>query len=130
MFKGFSDWFRRSMAGRYGSDTLNMVILVGALVMSLLGSILRVPELTLLAWIPMIWAFFRMLSRNVSKRYQENRRFCAFWERLRAGWKHLWDKNYRYFRCPKCRQTVRVPRHKGKISIKCPRCGEKFIKKT
>lgn len=130
MFKRFGDWLQRSMAGRYGSDQLNMVILVGAVVLSLLGSILRIPILTLLAWLPMLWAFYRMMSRNISKRYQENRRFCGFWENFRGKWKRLWDKDYRYFRCPKCKQTVRVPKGKGKIAIKCPKCGEKFIKKT
>lgn len=123
MFKGLGNWLRRFMAGRYGSDTFNMVILSGALVMSILGSILRLPVLALLAWLPMVWALYRMFSRNVNRRYQENRRFCGFWQ-------HLTDKNYRYFRCPKCRQTVRVPRGKGKIAIRCPKCGEKFIKKT
>lgn len=123
MFKRLGAWFQRWMAGRYGSDKLNMVILVGAVILSLLGSILGIPILSLLAWIPLIWAFYRMMSRNINKRYQENRRFCAFWERLR-------DKNYRYFRCPKCKQTVRVPRGKGKINITCPKCGAKFLKKT
>ena len=42
----------------------------------------------------------------------------------------LKDRQHRYFACPKCRQTVRVPRGKGKISITCPKCREKFIRKT
>ena len=42
----------------------------------------------------------------------------------------LKDRQHRYYKCPKCRQSVRVPRGKGKISITCPRCREKFIRKT
>ena len=42
----------------------------------------------------------------------------------------LTDKQYRYFRCPGCRQVVRVPRGKGKINIRCPKCSRQFIKKT
>jgi len=42
----------------------------------------------------------------------------------------LKDRQHRYFSCPRCRQPVRVPRGKGKISITCPKCREKFIKKT
>lgn len=123
MFKRFGNWMQRAMAGRYGSDTLNLVILSGGLVLSLLGTILKLPILTLVAWIPLFWCLFRMFSRNTRKRYEENRRFTSFFSRLA-------DKDYRYFRCPRCRQTVRVPKGKGKIAIKCPKCGEKFIKKT
>ena len=42
----------------------------------------------------------------------------------------LKDRQNRYYTCPRCRQTVRVPRGKGKIAITCPRCKERFIKKT
>ena len=76
-----------------------------------------------LSYALMFWAIFRALSRNTYKRYQENRKFLLIFDRLK-------DRNNRYFDCPKCRQTVRVPRGKGKISITCPRCKEKFIRKT
>ena len=130
MFKRFGQWLQNAMMGRYGSDQLNMAILVGALLLSVIGSIARVPWLTLLAWVPLILAAMRMLSRNTSKRYEENRKFLALWYKISTGWKRLWDKNYRYYHCPKCRQVVRVPKGKGKISITCPKCREKFIKKT
>ena len=116
---------RRFMEGRYGTDKLNMVILCAGLVASLLS---RLPApLNLVFWALsyalMILAIFRSLSRNTYKRYQENRRFMQLWDRVR-------DRQHRYYDCPKCRQTVRVPRGKGKISITCPKCREKFIKKT
>ena len=53
----------------------------------------------------------------------KTRRSCVFFSRLT-------DKQYRYFRCPGCRQVVRVPRGKGKINIRCPKCSRQFIKKT
>lgn len=118
---------RSFMAGRYGTDRLNMVILCAGLVASLLSMILPIAPLNLILWALsyglMIWAIVRSLSRNTYKRYQENRKFLQFYDRLK-------DRNNRYFNCPKCRQTVRVPRGKGKISITCPRCREKFIKKS
>ena len=79
--------------------------------------------LTVLSYGLMFWAIFRMLSRNTYKRYQENRKFCLFFDRLK-------DREHRYYDCPKCRQVVRVPRGKGKIAITCPRCREKFVKNT
>lgn len=135
---GFRGWLSRAgasitaglrhfMAGRYGSDKLNMVILCAGLVASLLSVWVQVTPLNLIFWALsyglMIWAIFRCLSRNTYKRYRENRWFLQMKDRLK-------DRQNRYFSCPKCRQTVRVPRGKGKIAITCPRCKEKFVKKT
>ena len=118
---------RSFMSGRYGTDRLNMVILCAGLVASILSSLFRNLNARMiflvLSYALMIWAIFRALSRNTYKRSQENRRFLLIFDRLK-------DRNNRYFNCPKCRQTVRVPRGKGKISITCPRCREKFIRKT
>jgi len=135
---GIGSWFRQFsaklsaalrsfMAGRYGTDRLNMVILCAGLVSSLLSVWVRVVPFSLIFWVLsyglMIWAIFRSLSRNTYKRYQENRKFLQIFDRLK-------DRDHRYFDCPKCRQMVRVPRGKGRIAITCPRCREKFVKKT
>ena len=118
---------RRFMEGRYGSDKLNSVILGGALVMVILALFIRNPLINLIlhgvSYVLMFWSIFRSLSRNTYRRYQENRAFLKFVDRIR-------DRDHRYFECPKCRQTVRVPRGKGKIAITCPRCKEKFVKKS
>ena len=111
----------------YGSDRLNMAILCAGLIASIFSSLFR--NLTVrmiflvLSYVLMFWAIYRALSRNTYKRYQENRKFLLIFDRLK-------DRNNRYFNCPKCHQTVRVPRGKGKISITCPKCREKFIRKT
>ena len=119
--------FRAFMAGRYGTDRLNMVILTAGLVVCLVSAFIKAPMvnllLTAISYALMIWAISRSFSRQTYKRYQENRKFLQFFDRLK-------DRDHRYFDCPKCRQVVRVPRGKGKISITCPRCREKFIKKT
>ena len=135
---GFSNWLRRTgekmryglqrfMQGRYGTDKLNMVILGAGFAACLLSMFIRADwlnlVLTLISYALMFWAIFRTLSRNTYKRYRENRRFLMLLERFR-------DREHRYFDCPKCRQSVRVPRGKGKISITCPKCQEKFIRKT
>ena len=119
--------YRRFMEGRYGTDRLNMTILTTGLVLCILSMFFRIPAvnlvLTLLSYVLMFWAIFRTLSRNTYKRYQENRKYLQIFDRLK-------DREHRYFDCPKCRQLVRVPRGKGKIAITCPRCREKFVKKT
>ena len=131
MFRQFmarlSAKMQRFMAGRYGTDRLNMAILGAGLAACLISPFFRSPLIHLLftaiSYGLMIWAIFRSLSRNTYGRYQENRKFLQFFDRLK-------DRQHRYYDCPKCRQMVRVPRGKGKISITCPRCREKFVKKT
>ena len=135
---GFFQWMRslgmrmtaglqRFMYGRYGTDRLNTVVLGIGLVACLIGMFVSSPIpsllLTLISYACMFWALFRTFSRNTYKRYQENRRFSQLLEQLK-------DRNNRYFSCPKCHQSVRVPKGKGKIAITCPRCKERVIKTT
>ena len=123
--KGIGNWLRRFMAGRYGTDKLNSVILwTGvALVVAALGAPLPNLLLHMLAYVLMGIAIFRTFSRNTYKRYRENWRFLMLIDRIK-------DREHKYFDCPRCHQPVRVPRGKGKIAITCPKCKEKFIKKT
>lgn len=117
----------RFMQGRYGTDKLNTAILIAGVACCFLPILIPVVQVklafTLVSYVLMGWAIFRMCSRNTYKRYQENRKYLRFMERLK-------DRQNKYFDCPRCRQTVRVPRKKGKVSITCPKCGEKFIRKT
>ena len=119
--------FRNFMIGRYGTDKLNMVILCAGLAVCVVSAFFHNPQVNLLltavSYGLMFWALFRSFSRNTYKRYQENRKFLQFFDRLK-------DREHRYYDCPKCRQVVRVPRGKGKIAITCPKCREKFVKKT
>jgi len=118
---------QRFMVGRYGTDKLNMYILGFGVMVCLLSLFIRVPLanliLTVLSYVLMFWAIFRTFSRNTYKRYQENRRFLLLLDRIK-------DRKHKYFDCPKCRQPVRVPRGKGKIAISCPKCKERFIRKS
>ncbi len=118
---------QRFMMGRYGTDKLNMYILGTGVVLCLLTIltpwVMVDLILTFASYVLMFWALGRTFSRNTYKRYQENRKFLMLLERLK-------DREHRHYSCPKCRQPVRVPRGKGKIAITCPKCSEKFIRKT
>ena len=118
---------QRFMMGRYGSDKLNMWILGAGCIISIISIFIPFIQvrmaLALCTYILLGWSIFRMMSRNTYKRYQENRRFLQWQDRVK-------DKNHKYFRCPKCRQQVRVPKGKGKIMVTCPKCKEKFQKKS
>ena len=135
---GFGGWLRqlgaklkigfsRFMTGRYGTDKLNTAILMAGVAICVLTlftkNALLDMLLTLLAYGFMFLAIFRSFSRNTYKRYQENRKYLQLMDRIK-------DRQHRYYNCPRCHQVVRVPRGKGKIAITCPKCKEKFIKKT
>ena len=126
-FGRLSAALRNFMAGRYGNDHLNMALLGVGVVCSLLSMFIRVAGvnmlLTAISYGFLGLVIFRSLSKNTYKRYQENRKYLRFLERIK-------DREHRYFDCPRCRQPVRVPKGKGKISITCPKCKEKFVKKS
>lgn len=129
MFRKLADALRRFMYGRYGTDKLNQMLIIAALVLLLIGWLggkyltgwLNI--LSFVAYVPLVWSVVRMYSRNIDKRRRENAAYLRFLSACK-------DREHRYYRCPRCRQTVRVPRGRGKINIRCPKCGEQFIKKT
>lgn len=115
------------MMGRNGGDTLGWAVLLAGLACSILSSLLDEPIFYILALVFLAYSIFRMYSRNVMKRRAENAKFVGFFRNMKT---RLTDREHRYFSCPQCRQTVRVPRGKGKINIRCPKCQTRFEKKS
>ena len=126
------------MSGRYGGDAFSNFLSLAALVVVVLG--LFVPGLFgmllgWLGWAALIYSYYRIFSRNIPKRAAENRWFLAQRYAVQqrfasARTRFAQRKVYRYFRCPRCRQQLRVPRGRGRISITCPKCGTSFIKRA
>lgn len=129
--------FQRFMIGRYGADQLgrflSIVIVILAAVSFFIrsywfGSLIRSVLIILLAIL-----YFRIFSRNITRRSQENNAYIRLHfqvsERLK-GWRfHLEERRrYKIFSCPGCKQKIRIPRNHGKVSIRCPKCGHDFIK--
>ncbi len=127
--------FQQFMTGRYGVDQLSRLLLGISVVFCVLSLFSRWNLFYLLALALLGYTYYRMFSRNVSKRYAENQKFLNARYRLavkRDQQKRQFAqrKEYRFYRCPGCRQKVRVPRGKGRISISCPKCRTEFIKKS
>lgn len=124
----------RFMQGRYGNDRLGQVMLVLALVCVVL-SLFRIPFISTVGLVILILSYYRMFSRQISKRAAENQRYLRLEWKLRAklqGRKQALAqrRTHRIYRCPSCRQKIRVPRNRGRIAITCRKCGTEFIKKT
>ena len=121
---------RRFMYGRYGNDQLNLCLIVFYLALYLLFAATRFVPLYWLTVVLILAALFRTLSRNLTRRREENDRFLCLvdpavrWLRLHRTIRR--DKEHRYFKCPNCGQMLRVPRGKGKITVTCRGCGASF----
>ena len=128
------NWFRRFMAGRYGFDQFSAFLSVCSLVCILLGTwfsaVLYWGGLALLAYF-----YYRTLSRNFYQRRAENSKYLLYRGKVTAWFgkyrmRFKQRKQYKYFRCPGCRQELRVPRGRGSIAITCPKCHTHFTKKS
>ena len=141
-FQRIGNAMARFMYGRNGMDQLNRALLTAYLVLfalqMLTAGILRSVMLTrivdLLLWVVMILVMFRMFSRNLPKRREENQKWVSWWYQVRsrnsgARARHA-DKDHKYFTCKSCGAICRVPVGKGKIVITCPKCGGKIEAKT
>lgn len=129
------NWLRKFMAGRYGSDQLSLAMLIFAVLLNFIAGLTNIQFLTLLAYIPLIIGVFRILSKNTAKRSMENYKFTMLmtpvYQRIKITGNRIRDaKTHRYFTCPNCRQSLRVPRGKGKIVVICPKCKTEFKAKT
>lgn len=124
----------RFMQGRYGNDRLGQVMLMVALICMVL-SLLRIPFISTVGLVVLILTYYRMFSRQIGKRAAENQKYLVLEWKLRARLQKrkqamAQSRTHRIFRCPECRQKIRVPRHRGRIAISCRKCGTEFIKKT
>ena len=123
--------FRRWMMRRNGIDVLGKDVCCLSLILNLVNLFVRTGYLTVLSEIGFLYSLFRIFSANKVQRGVENYRYLSWKRKITAFFsdriKALDErKEYRYFRCPNCRQKLRVPRKQGKIEVTCPKCGTKF----
>lgn len=125
---------QRFMYGRYGTDQLNLALLVLYLVLYLVSALFRLEILYWLSLAVLFLLLFRTLSRNAARRRAENVKFLQVAGPVMRWWRfqrtvHR-DKEHRYFKCPNCGQQLRVPRGKGKITVTCRSCGASFEERS
>jgi len=123
------------MQGRYGMDQLGKVLTFGTMIILLLSMILHVNLLYIVGIIVLIISYFRIFSRNIGKRYEENQKFLNWRYKVVCKKSKIMTRikdrrTNSIFNCPNCNQKIRVPKGKGKICIKCPKCRIEFVKKT
>ena len=134
------DKFYRFMQGRYGVDQFAKFTMGVALVSIVLAIFVNTGSragslLDMLGLVAIVYTYFRIFSRNISKRAQENQKYLSATATIRQRLnkeKNMMKqrKDYHIYTCPSCGQKVRIPRGKGKIEISCPKCHSKFVKRS
>lgn len=127
--------FRSFMSGRYGIDQLSNALVWGGLVLLVLDLLLGTGIFSLLGTGVYVWAIFRMMSRNVEKRGDENRRYVAFMDRIKKRFRQARTrfsnrKEYKYFKCPQCHSWIRMKRNTGTATVTCRNCQHSFEQKA
>ena len=126
----------RFMAGRYGVDSLYYFLFASSFVLFIINMFLinfRVVSLiiALIADALFFYAIFRFLSRNIYKRQRENAAYLNFMKKPKKYFnlikcKFRDRKTHDYKRCPSCRNNLRLPKERGKHTVVCPCCKNRF----
>lgn len=127
--------FLRFMYGRNGMDAFNRSLFLTAIILYVLSSLTDVGLLYWISVVMLFYAYYRMFSKNLYKRSEENRTYlnktAKFRYKAQIKWSHLKQlRTHHIYKCPTCKQKIRIPRGKGRIEIRCPRCKSTFIKNS
>ena len=127
--------FQNFMSGRYGVDDFSKALLYATLALCLVSLFTRNRMLNLLLTAGLVFIYYRMFSKNYSRRYQEN----LWYLRQKDKVMHFFRRQnslaqqrttHRIYTCPQCRQKIRIPKGHGKVQITCPQCKTAFIKRS
>lgn len=127
----FRNMFSRFFSGRYGIDNLGSFLMVTCAVFSIANAVFRNDILQIITWAVLLYMFWRTMSRNYVKRMAENRKYLSIRNTVKTELKLFYDKQKfhktnRFRKCPKCKAIVMLPNKKGKHTVKCPKCTERF----
>ena len=134
-FENLRNRFSYWMQGRYGNDEMNIALFVVFIVLWIISMITGKNFFYTIGVLFLIYSIYRSLSRDHLKRAEERRKYLEIVERIKRFPRQLrqrWAqrKTHAFYTCSKCGVTIRVPKGKGEIEITCPKCGNKFIKRT
>ena len=123
------------MRTRYGNDQFSSFLTRMGLILIIIDVWAKTGVLYFLGLASFIYGYVRIFSKKYDKRAAENKWFLSHTTGVRNVFKLMKKskeagKDYKIFTCPRCEQMIRIPRGKGRIEIRCPKCGNTFIKKS
>ena len=131
--------FQMFMQGRYGVDQLSSFLIWAGVILAWMNLFSHIELLTIFSGVMIVWAYVRIFSRNINKRYAENQKFLDktwgirnFFAKIKYRIKYgkQTQQPYHIYKCKKCGQKIRIPRGKGKIMVTCPKCKYQFKKRS
>ncbi len=127
----FRERVARFMAGRYGMDRLYYFLLVICSILIVINFFVNSIIISVIEGLLFAFAVYRVLSRNIYKRQQENEKFIQIMDKPKKMWnlqkcKHRDRKTHVYRKCPSCKNNLRLPKEKGKHTVACPCCKHRF----
>ena len=120
--------FMQFMQGRYGADELSKTISWAALAVYFVGLIADKQIFVSIAMAALIYNIYRMFSKDYWARSAENKKYLDFLKLSKMRWEQR--KTHKIFVCKSCGKNIRIPRGKGKIEVRCPKCGNRSIHRT
>lgn len=129
------DYLRNFFNGRYGMDNLNHALFFLYFLLLVIFSFSHNSFIYTLSLIALVIILYRSLSRDTYRRSLENQKFNNLFAPVLKNINNIKTrftqrKTHCFYNCPGCHQTIRVPKGKGRIQIRCPKCGQTFIKTT
>lgn len=127
----FGDRYIKFMKDRYGIDELYKFLLLICFVLLVINTFISNNIIRLFEVLLIVIIFYRYMSKNIKLRKKENDKYLEIKDKIIKLFdynkKKYKDRNtHMYKKCPKCKQKIRLPLKKGKHTVKCPNCGNKF----
>lgn len=122
---------RQFMSERNGLDEFTLAIIIVYIILGFLNMFIGSFIIYIIETALFIYSVFRILSKNIYKRRNESAKysqiFSDFKKKVKLFFVRIKDfRTYRYKKCPICKKTLRLPRKKGKHTVDCPNCHNKF----
>lgn len=127
----FGDRYIKFMKDRYGVDELYKFLLLICFVLIVINTFISNNIIRLFEVLLIVIIFYRYMSKNIKLRKKENDKYLEIKDKIIKLFdynkKKYKDRNtHMYKKCPKCKQRIRLPLKKGKHTVKCPNCGNRF----
>lgn len=117
--------------GRYGIDSFGYFLFIVYAVLCIINAFFGFISVQIITLLLAVYSIWRMMSRNFWKRSRENQKFLSIKKTVQTEVKLLFDrvkyiKTARFRKCKHCRAIIKLPNKRGKHTVKCPKCGERF----